>query len=195
MKKSRFLLAAAVLGLMTAGCGQREGQRETAALIQETESAWADETPGQPEEVKTAPGKESGTKEAPGAENTGEAQESQPEAGGYEDNFAVDSGAAESFARKVKEAVAARDLEALADLTAFPVYVGLPDAGVVETREGFLALGAEAVFTEGLSAAVEGADVSGLEPSMAGFSISNGGSANINFGVRDGSLAVNGINY
>lgn len=34
-----------------------------------------------------------------------------------------------------------------------------------------------------------------MQPSMAGFSISDGGPANINFGVRDGVLAVNGINY
>jgi len=50
----------------------------------------------------------------------------------------------------------------------FPVYVGLPDAGVVETREDFL---------------------------MAGFLISDGRIASINFGVVDGVLAINGINY
>lgn len=113
----------------------------------------------------------------------------------YEDNFAVDSQAAKEFAEKVKEAAAQKDLEALAELTAFPVYVGLPDAGVVETREDFLNLGAEAVFTDELLESVEKADIENFQPSMAGFSISDGGTANINFGVADGKLAINGINY
>ena len=112
-----------------------------------------------------------------------------------EDNFAVDSKAAKEFAEKVKAAAADKNLDALADMTAFPVYVGLPDAGVVETKEDFLKLGAETVFTEGLLESVEKADIENFQPSMAGFSISDGGSANINFGVVDGVLAINGINY
>ncbi len=114
---------------------------------------------------------------------------------GYEDNFAVDSKAAKEFAEKVKTAVANKDLEALADLTAFPVYVGLPDVSVVENREDFLKLGAETVFTEELLQSVEMADIENFQPSMAGFSISDGKNANINFGVTDGALAINGINY
>ena len=113
----------------------------------------------------------------------------------YEDNFAVDSKAAKEFAEKVKAAAANKDLEALADLTAFPVYVGLPDVGVAETREDFLKLGADTVFTEVLQKSVENADVDNFQPSMAGFSISDGGTANINFGVVDGELKINGINY
>lgn len=116
-------------------------------------------------------------------------------AGGYEDNFAVDSEAAKAFAQKVQEAAAQKDLDALAELTAFPVYVGLPDAGVVETKEDFLGLGADAVFADSLLESVEKADIDDLQPSMAGFSISDGGTANINFGVVDGVLAINGINY
>ena len=114
---------------------------------------------------------------------------------GYEDNFAVDSKAAKEFAEKVKAAAADKNLDALADMTAFPVYIGLPNAGVVETKEDFLKLGAETVFTEGLLESVEKADIENFQPSMAGFSISDGGSANINFGVVDGVLAINGINY
>lgn len=123
------------------------------------------------------------------------AQEPAQAAGGYEDNFAVDSGAAKAFAQKVQEAAAQKDLDALAELTAFPVYVGLPDAGVVETKEDFLGLGADAVFADSLLESVEKADIDDLQPSMAGFSISDGGTANINFGVVDGVLAINGINY
>lgn len=123
------------------------------------------------------------------------AEKGTPASEAYEDNFAVDGEAAKAFAEKVKEAAANKDLEALADLTAFPVYVGLPEAGVVKTREDFLELGAEAVFTQTLQKSVENADIENLQPSMAGFPISDGGTANINFGVTDGKLAVNGINY
>ncbi len=113
----------------------------------------------------------------------------------YEDNFAVDSHAAKEFANQVKVAAADKDLEALAELTAFPVYVGLPDVGVVETKEEFLKLGADSVFTEELLQSVEAAEIEELQPSMAGFSISDGGTCNINFGVVDGNLAINGMNY
>lgn len=114
---------------------------------------------------------------------------------GYEDNFAVDSKAAKEFAEKVKVAAKDKDLEALAALTAFPVYVGLPDVGVVETKEDFLNLGAETVFTEELLKSIEMADIEDFQPSMAGFSISDGKTANVNFGVVDGILEINGINY
>ena len=113
----------------------------------------------------------------------------------YEDNFAVDSKAAMAFAKKIQEAVAQKDLEALAELTAFPVYVGLPDVGVVETKEDFLKLDAEAVFTDELLESIEKADIENFQPSMAGFPISDGRIASINFGVVDGELAINGINY
>lgn len=113
----------------------------------------------------------------------------------YEDNFAVDGKAAKAFAEKIMDAAANKDLEALAELTAFPVYVGLPGVDVVETKEDFMKLGAGTVFTDDLLESVEKADISNLQPSMAGFSISDGRTAGINFGVTDGGLAINGINY
>lgn len=113
----------------------------------------------------------------------------------YEDNFAVDGKTAKEFAEKVKDATAKKDLDALAELTAFPVYVGLPNVDVVETKEDFLKLGSENVFTEELLKSIEMADIENLQPRMAGFSISDGGTANINFSVVDGVLAINGINY
>lgn len=113
----------------------------------------------------------------------------------YEDNFAVDSNATKEFANEVQKVTAKKDLEGLAALTSFPVYVGLPGVGVVETKEDFLKLGADTIFTEELLISVANADIDHFEPSRAGFSISNGGKANINFGVRDGVLSINGINY
>ncbi len=127
--------------------------------------------------------------------NTAGAEKSTQVPEGYEDNFSVDSKAAKEFAEKVKAAAAEKDLDALADLTAFPVYVGLPNVGVIETKEDFLKLDAETVFTEELLKSIEMADIEDLQPSMAGFSISDGSTANVNFGVADGVLAINGLNY
>lgn len=113
------------------------------------------------------------------------------------DNFDVDLSEAEEFAVQIKDAVAAADLEGLADLTAFPVYIGFPEGGqFVESREDFISLGKEKIFTEELTASVSRADETGLSPSMAGFVLSEEtGGANIVFGLRDGELAVVGINY
>ena len=115
---------------------------------------------------------------------------------GYEDNFAVDSEAAAAFGTQVKEAVAAQDLEALADLAAYPLYVGFTDGSVnVTSREEFVALGAERVFTPELVESVGNADVNSLSPSMAGFALSSNDGPNIIFSVVNGSLAIQGINY
>lgn len=67
------------------------------------------------------------------AEKVDETEKAAQTSEGYEDNFAVDSKAAKGFAEKVKDAAAQKDLEALAELTAFPVYVGLPDVGTAAT--------------------------------------------------------------
>ena len=175
-----MVLGLALTGAVLTGCGEsRQPGQETqqegipASISEETvqdsaaEKAGADESTEKP--VQTS--------------------------GGYEDNFAVDSEAAREFAGKVQDAAAKKDLDDLAELTAFPVYVGLPGVDVVETKEDFLKLGADAVFTDELLESVENADIDHFQPSMAGFSISDGGTANINFGVADGVLAINGINY
>ena len=173
-----MILGFVLTGAVLAGCGESRQSRQDA---QQGTPANISEEPVQDSiEEKTE------TEEVEKAVQTSE---------GYEDNFAVDSKVAKEFAGKVKDAAAQKDLEALADLTAFPVYVGLPGVDVVETREDFLKLGADAVFTQVLQESVENADVDNLQPSMAGFSLSDGGTANINFGVVDGVLAINGINY
>lgn len=199
-------LVFALSGTTMAGCGnpsQDTPQDSSANISQETSSDTDAETPK--ESVADNP-----SDDAANSETDNSAEDAEQNTAGnadsgttddmaqapetYEDNFAVDSQAAKEFAEKIKAAVAEQDLEALAALTAFPVYVGLPDVGGVETREDFLNLGAEAIFTDELSEAVQEADIENLRPSRAGFAISNG-TANIIFGVRDGRLAISGINY
>lgn len=101
------------------------------------------------------------------------------------------------FAAQVKQAVAGKDQEMLADLAAYPLYVGFPDGSIsVKSREEFMALDAGKLFSEELLASVAEADGENLAPSEAGFVLSREkGTANIIFGLRDGKLAVSGINY
>ncbi len=171
MRKGKMLIAAAAVSLMLAGCGQG-GQTETAPSA-ETEAS---------EEVR--------------AEETEPETPDENEGAVYEDNFEVDREAVKEFGEKIQLTVAAKDLKQLADLTAFPVYVGLPGTeGTVESREEFMDIGAEQIFTPELVASVTAADPDELSPSMAGFVLSDGGTANVIFGVSGGKLAVTGINY
>lgn len=114
-----------------------------------------------------------------------------------DDNFSADPASVEAFGRSVKEAVAEKNLETLADLAAYPLYIGFADGGVsVESREEMIALGEEKIFTQEWMDSIAQADETALSPSMAGFVPSGeGGGGNLVFGLRDGKLAVSGINY
>ena len=115
---------------------------------------------------------------------------------GNVDNFSVDSTIVARFGKEVKSIVAEQDLEALADLVAFPVYMGFADGGgSVESREDFIALGADAVFTQEMVDAMAKADENSLSASRAGFSLTDTGRPNIVFGVVGGKLAIQGMNY
>ena len=187
MKKvAVMVLGFALTGAVLTGCGESRQPRQNTQQGIPTSISEETVQDSAVEKAETDEAEKTGTDKM---EKTAQTSE------GYEDNFAVDSKAAKEFAEKVKEAAAQKDLEALAELTAFPVYVGLPDAGVVETREDFLNLGAEAVFTDELLESVKNADIDNFQPCMAGFPISDGRIASINFGVVDGVLAINGINY
>ena len=197
MKIRKLFLAAGLTAVMVmAGCGQKAAEEKNPE--QETEQVEETEQESSVEDAQTEAVDDGQTEEEGGAQEETEASpEGSPEGQLYEDNFAVDEDAVVSFGEKIQEAVAAKDMEALADLTAFPVYVGLPDTdGVVETREDFLTLGTEQVLTDELVSSVEQADLSGQEPSMAGFVVADeSGRPNIIFGVVEGKLAVTGINY
>ena len=140
------------------------------------------------------------TEEKAPAETTAKERmtEEQAESGGL-DNFSVDQSEAEAFAGRIQKAVAEQDLEALADCISFPTYIGFPDEGVVvSTREEFLAFGKEKIFTADLISSIKNTDITALEASMAGFHMqeqSEERKPGITFGIVDGKLAVNGINY
>lgn len=201
MKNLKLAAAAGLFALVLAGCGQGAATETTAETAAETTEAAGEETA---EEASAEESEETSAEadEAGGQETSGEAEEETEDgaeesaAGGYEDNFSVDSQAAADFAVQVQAVVASDDLQGLADLTAYPVYVGIGEGQAVESEEDFLALDPAEVFTDELKSAVASADPEALEPSEAGFVLSDeNGKPNVIFGVVDGELAVRGINY
>ena len=199
MKKRWILLATAVMVLSLTGCGQEKEKSnnvapETGTLLESGESE-TEQSQEQAAQQEAAAATEPADQD-PAADTTEGAQQEAAAGGSWEDNFAVDTAAAAEFGGKIKEAVAAQDIEKLADLTAFPVYVGvIGDGIVVEKREDFIALGADALFTEEMTASIAGADENSLNPSKAGFTLYSGdGAPSITFGVQDGKLGISGIN-
>ena len=173
MRKLGLLLAVGLLCLSLAACGQsgESSSGDTADQAEQSQLPEMNET----EEVQD---------EAPDAAEPTE-PEPDSQAPLYEDNFSVDTEAVTAFAQKIQS-----------DLIAYPVYVGFPEGGEsVTSKEEFVALGAERIFTQELLQEIQDADLESLSPSMAGFSLSASGKPNIVFGVAEGTLAVLAINY
>lgn len=180
----KMILLVATLCLLLTGCGQSAQSSET---LPETPSAGQSEQAEQPSADETE-------NTTPPSTEVPEEETSEQEI--YTDNFSVDQAAVEAFAQEIQAIVADKDLEGLADLMVFPNYVGFSDdPQFVDTREEFLALGADRVFTEDLLTEISTADTTALEPSQAGFALSASGCPNIVFGVSEGHLAIVGINY
>lgn len=205
-EKWRLLLAGLMLGVLMTGCGEKqEKEIEKVPRIEQAADQNQETDENQEAEQETAknPDEEEEQVSAAGdaQAEVGKKENEQPEEAAenkvYEDNFAVENEVVAAYGKRIKEAVAAKNLEALADLTSFPTYVGFVDNGVVvNTREDFLALGADKVFTQEMVDSVAAADESNLSPSMAGFVLSAGNdSPNIIYGIVEGRLAIQGINY
>ena len=169
MKKTLILLAMilTVAGLCSCGKAGEEKGETPGENVEEEKNTQDGQESGEEPQLPEADGKAEGTSEAEGGEETKESGE----ADGGLDNFDADMEKVAAYAGAIREAVADRDLEKLADLTGFPVYVGLEGVDIVETREDFLALDPEAVFSDEMVSSIVKADISGLEPSMAGLTM------------------------
>lgn len=110
--------------------------------------------------------------------------------GARQTESAADSGDSAAFAGQIKEAVADKDMDALGELCAYPLAV---NGEVVESREAFMELGADVIFTEERCAVIEAVDVSALEDTMAGV-IMGDATPNIIFKSVDGEFGITGIN-
>lgn len=197
------------------GAGEDAGQSTGQAASRQTEEASqstgqaasreteeASQSTGQAESRENSLVQDGSTGSAASSGETADAQQSEASEettalrDDYKDNFDVDEKAAAEFGRMIKEAVAQKDVEMLAGLTDFPVYVGLSGGMVVETKDDFIALDVEELLSDEMVSSMAAADENTLSPSMAGFTLHGGnGMPSITFGVRDGHLAISGINY
>lgn len=98
------------------------------------------------------------------------------------------------FAEKIREAFLAEDMEAAADLMAYPSYVGIDGGVIVETREDFLALSPEKIFTKEMKTELEGAKFEDLKMYEAGVTILDKPSVTFDE-FEDGTFGITGINY
>ena len=98
------------------------------------------------------------------------------------------------FAEKVQKAVADKDMEALAGLCAYPVYVSLGEGQGEEIADeaAFLKMDADKIFTESLLKEIADTDVDTLEQFGAG--VIMGGENSFIFNNVDGQAAITGIN-
>lgn len=160
MRKWRLLLAAGVLVYICAGCG-----------AQETENA----SPAGTFSVTTVP-TESETEEKNNAADDLEVK--------------VENGDAAVFAEQIKRVMASKDMEALAELCAYPLAV---NGEVVDSEEAFMEWNSDDIFTEERCAVIEAVDISTMEETMAGV-IMGDATPNIIFKSIDGELKITGIN-
>lgn len=100
-----------------------------------------------------------------------------------------------AFATKVQNTVSEQDLEALADLCDFPIRITMEDGQTcaVSSREDFIALGRDSVFTRNLMHEIGIADPS--EQQLYGNGIVMGNKNNVIINRMDGSLSVTGFNF
>ncbi|MGN0425315.1 MAG: hypothetical protein ACI4FY_08360 [Acetatifactor sp.] len=191
MKKLVVLLATGVMCAAMTACGQ-EAKETDVTIPSESITASMDGSQAEISESKSdgeaddrSDASDDSAKNPQGKYQVGDA-----------DNFSVHASMVAAFAKEIKAAVAEKDLEALADLAAFPMYIGFQDGGKsVETKDDFLALDADTIFSQELMDAIAAADETKLSASRAGFSLTDTGAPNIVFGVREGRLAVQTINY
>lgn len=173
MKKKSILLVLVFLLMFTA-CGQKQIPEQTFEDILETTKV---------------------TESIAEISNT----DTFPEPSKGIDNFSVDKNKIIEFAMQIQNAVLEKDIEKLSLLSAYPVYIGFLDEGlIIETREDFLALDTEKLFSNEMIASIQETQVDSLQPSMAGFIMMKDSKEhvpNIIFGIVDEALAITGINY
>lgn len=101
-----------------------------------------------------------------------------------------------AFAREVLIFTKRKDLESLADLCSYPIYVDLDDGLVIESKKALIALGADTIFTKELVKAVTECDISSLTQTKTGIVISSDFVPNITFQTNEaGRCKIIGINY
>ena len=206
MKKKWVILGTAMMaaGAITA-CGSKDTTATTVAV--ETTAEAASDTAAPESQAGTAEAG-SGTTAAEGESGSVAGEESK--AAGDTADETVNTGdeaddvseqaedltaeEIKTFAGKVQKAVADKDIKALADLCAYPVYVSLSEGegSEIDNKEAFIALDTAKLFTESMLKEIAETDPATLEQFGAGVIMGN--ENNIIFNNVDGQPSITGIN-
>ena len=102
------------------------------------------------------------------------------------------------FCEKIIAAAKSKDLQALSDLCHYPLYVDLGDGGqVIETKEAFLALDPEKLFTDAMVTSVTECDLDAVTVPRAGITLcTDYDQPSITSSYNEnGELGISGINF
>ena len=206
MKKKWVILGTAMMAAVAiTACGSKDTTATTVA-VETTAEAASDTAAPESQAGTTEAG--SGTTEAEGESGSvageeskaaGDAADETVNTGDEADDVseqAEDLTAEEikTFAGKVQKAVADKDIKALADLCAYPVYVSLSEGegSEIDNKEAFIALDTAKLFTESMLKEIAETDPATLEQFGAGVIMGN--ENNIIFNNVDGQPSITGIN-
>ena len=195
MKRKLAVLGTAIMAAAAiTACSGKDAKTTTAAEVVTQADTTAGMTDGETEDAGAASDSETAA-ESQSSESTSQ------EAALLEEAEDVSHAGAEleqseikPFAEKVQKAVADKDMEALAGLCVYPVYVSLGEGQGEEIADeaAFLKVDAGQIFTESLLKEIADTDVDTLEQFGAG--VIMGEENSIIFNNVDGQAAITGIN-
>lgn len=195
MKRKLAVLGTAIMAAAAiTACSGKDAKTTTAAEVVTQADTTAGMTDGETEDAGAASDSET-TAESQSSESASQ------EAALLEEAEDVSHAGAEleqseikPFAEKVQKAVADKDMEALAGLCVYPVYVSLGEGQGEEIADesAFLKMDAGQIFTESLLKEIADTDVDTLEQFGAG--VIMGEENSIIFNNVDGQAAITGIN-
>lgn len=195
MKRKLAVLGTAIMAAAAiTACSGKDAKTTTAAEVVTQADTTAGMTDGETEDAGAASDSET-------AAESQSSESASQEAALLEEAEDVSHAGAEleqseikPFAEKVQKAVADKDMEALAGLCTYPVYVSLGEGQGEEIADeaAFLKMDADKIFTESLLKEIADTDVDTLEQFGAG--VIMGGENSIIFNNVDGQAAITGIN-
>ena len=195
MKRKLAVLGTAIMAAAAiTACSGKDAKTTTAAEVVTQADTTAGMTDGETEDAGAASDSET-------AAESQSSESASQEAALLEEAEDVSHAGAEleqseikPFAEKVQKAVADKDMEALAGLCAYSVYVSLGEGQGEEIADeaAFLKMDAGQIFTESLLKEIADTDVDTLEQFGAG--VIMGEENSIIFNNVDGQAAITGIN-
>ena len=195
MKRKLAVLGTAIMAAAAiTACSGKDAKTTTAAEVVTQADTTAGMTDGETEDAGAASDSET-------AAESQSSESASQEAALLEEAEDVSHAGAEleqseikPFAEKVQKAVADKDMEALAGLCVYPVYVSLGEGQGEEIADesAFLKMDGGQIFTESMLKEIADTDVDTLEQFGAG--VIMGGENSIIFNNVDGQAAITGIN-